>query len=584
MLFRRYLVVSRVLLLLTSAALLAVAPSARAGRGSPGAPTPQRARSIVARSAGGVGPAAATLAVSAGGSHTCGLKGDGHILCWGNDSSLQVSQAPPTTFTQISAGDSHTCGLKDDGTAMCWGQNTNGQSTPPTDMLKLISAGFEHTCGIKTNDTVLCWGNGADGRTAQQAGAFINVSAGGLHSCGVKSDGTAHCWGKNDMGQTTVLTGTFTQVSAGGLHTCGLRSNGTVECWGRGDEGQTTVSNNTSYTQISAGAFHTCGRKTNGTIVCWGNNSNMQSIAPDGTFTQVSAGGYHSCAVDTAGGFRCWGRNTNRQAESRYKPQIITQPSAPPPLTAGDPLTLQIVASGAPTPTLQWRKNSVPLPNRTSATLYIAQVTLDDAGSYDVVVSNSMGSSTSNAVNVTVARLTQTISFDQPVDKRYGDPPFTLSASASSGLPLTFSVIAGTASINGSEMTITAAGVVVVRASQTGNGTYNPATSVEVSIDIARAPLKIQANDVARFFGEPNPPLTASYIGLVNGDTEADIDTKPSLTTLAGSGSPLGDYPIFASGAADANYTITTANGTLRIVARLFYLPMVMREAPFGQE
>jgi hypothetical protein len=36
------------------------------------------------------------------------------------------------TFTQVSAGHYHTCGLKTDGTLACWGDNSYGQASPPT--------------------------------------------------------------------------------------------------------------------------------------------------------------------------------------------------------------------------------------------------------------------------------------------------------------------------------------------------------------------------------------------------------------------------------------------------------------------
>ena len=63
------------------------------------------------------------------------------------------------------------------------------------------------------------------------------------------------------------------------------------------------------------------------------------------------------------------------------------------------------------------------------------------------------------------------------------------------------------------------------------------------------------------------PTLTASYSGFVNGDTAASLTTQPTLTTTATasshvSGSP---YTITASGAVDADYSITYVTGSLTV-------------------
>ena len=61
------------------------------------------------------------------------------------------------------------------------------------------------------------------------------------------------------------------------------------------------------------------------------------------------------------------------------------------------------------------------------------------------------------------------------------------------------------------------------------------------------------------------PTLSASFIGLVNGDTSASLTTQPTLATSAGSGSHVGSYAISASGAVDPDYAIGYVNGTLSV-------------------
>jgi hypothetical protein len=79
---------------------------------------------------------------------------------------------------------------------------------------------------------------------------------------------------------------------------------------------------------------------------------------------------------------------------------------------------------------------------------------------------------------------------------------------------------------------------------------------------VTPAPLTIRAQDKSKVYGAAILALTASYDGLVNGDTPASLNTQPSLATTATAGSSVGSYPITASGATDPDYTITHLPGT----------------------
>src|SRR2546423_914719 len=63
---------------------------------------------------------------------------------------------------------------------------------------------------------------------------------------------------------------------------------------------------------------------------------------------------------------------------------------------------LTVVATGFPAPTFQWRRNGVNLTGATSATLTLSAVRTSDAGRYDVVVANSIGSATSATATLVV--------------------------------------------------------------------------------------------------------------------------------------------------------------------------------------
>ena len=137
----------------------------------------------------------------------------------------------------VSAGVSHTCALKTDRTVACWGDNGYGQTDARAGTFTQVSAGNFHTCAVQTDGIVACWGNNVEGQATPLDGTFTQVSAGGAHTCAVQTDGTVACWGFSRDGQTTVPpgTGTVTQVSAGGLHTCALKTDGTIACWGLND-------------------------------------------------------------------------------------------------------------------------------------------------------------------------------------------------------------------------------------------------------------------------------------------------------------------------------------------------------------
>jgi hypothetical protein len=78
-----------------------------------------------------------------------------------------------------------------------------------------------------------------------------------------------------------------------------------------------------------------------------------------------------------------------------------------------------------------------------------------------------------------VVKRTQEIVFDQPEDRKVGEPPFSIRATATSGLPVSFSVASGPANINGSEVTLSRRGKVRIVASQAGDDVYEPAPEVE---------------------------------------------------------------------------------------------------------
>lgn len=164
-----------------------------------------------------------------------------------------------------------------------------------------------------------------------------------------------------------------------------------------------------------------------------------------------------------------------------------------------------------------------------------------------------------------VSKADQTITFPVIPDKQFGDVPFTISATASSGLPVTFTVDSGPATISGNTVTLAGTGTVTIRASQAGDADYNAAPDVTRVFIVGKPTLTITAENKSITYGQAVPGLTYTITGFVNGDGPADLDSLPNLSTTAVDGSPAGTYPIEVSGAASDNYTIVYVNGVLTI-------------------
>ena len=158
----------------------------------------------------------------------------------------------------------------------------------------------------------------------------------------------------------------------------------------------------------------------------------------------------------------------------------------------------------------------------------------------------------------------QSISFEALTDKVYGDAPFTLSATASSGLEVSYTVT-GPATLSGSELSLTGAGEVTITSDQPGNEQFNPASSVEQSFTVEKASLSVTADDRAITYGEDLPALTFSYSGFVNGEEASVLHEDPQASTTAGPDADAGTYPITLSGGSDDNYAFSFTEGTLTI-------------------
>jgi len=186
--------------------------------------------------------------------HMCVVvESDGHIACVGGRSGppgedvgappaepvVGEADPPPGAFKAVTAGWSHTCAIRLDDTVACWGEDSwTGKTHPPAGTFAQIAAGQEHTCGLRFGGAVVCWGFDREGQIDAPPGAFTQISAGSTHSCGLRTDGEIACWGDDRYGESDPPPGPFKAVGAGHLFSCGLRPDGRIACWGANDLGQ----------------------------------------------------------------------------------------------------------------------------------------------------------------------------------------------------------------------------------------------------------------------------------------------------------------------------------------------------------
>ena len=106
------------------------------------------------------------------------------------------SDDPSVLESVISAGGPHSCAIKADGTVVCWGRSAEGQATPPAGTFTQVSlGGFLHdACALRADHTAACWST-LTRVDVPPKDAFVQLSSGRHFACGTRMDGTFACWG-----------------------------------------------------------------------------------------------------------------------------------------------------------------------------------------------------------------------------------------------------------------------------------------------------------------------------------------------------------------------------------------------------
>jgi carboxypeptidase family protein len=196
------------------------------------------------------------------------------------------------------------------------------------------------------------------------------------------------------------------------------------------------------------------------------------------------------------------------------------------------------------------------------------------AGTYPTGVGASFAGdasygSSSGTNSLMIAKASQTITFGPLPSKTYGDPPFSVSATASSGMPVSFGA-SGNCSVSSATVTITGAGSCTLTASQPGDTNYLAATNIPQTFSIAKA------NQTITFGPLPNkttsdPPFTVNAtassglpVSLV-ASGQCTVSGNTVTITAAGSctitASQAGNSNYNAAPSVPQSFTITAAGG-----------------------
>jgi|GEM_PF-1017343 len=217
-------------------------------------------------------------------------------------------------------------------------------------------------------------------------------------------------------------------------------------------------------------------------------------------------------------------------------------------------------------------------------------VTLTGVGSCTITAHQAGNTTYNPAPDVSrtffIAKANQTITFDTLADKVYGAPAFTLTATASSSLPVTFTTSSLACTVEGNLVTLTGVGSCTITAHQTGNTTYNAAPDVSRTFFIAKANQIITFDTLAdKVYGAPTFTLTAtasSGLPVTFTTSYLACTVEGNLVTLTTSGI----CAITAHQAGDGNYNAAsdvTQTFTIARADTATALASVPTDSVFGQ-
>jgi hypothetical protein len=312
--------------LVSIALALLLAGCAPKSAASTPAPPPARPEPVTAA----VAAAPRVLSVAGGSSHTCALRGDRRVTCWGDNSHDQLGPSlveqrhisPPRRgpWTEATEGQAsvvasmhRTCAFGGGQPTRCWGRALEGAATEPTALLAMSDAAdvlVTEGGQVRVSGTPLFLSTKAivqpltDGSAefpalpsprgvAVALFAMAAISADGDLLCTASPKHSGGCPGIVEAGYARVRGLDLVDVAVGATHLCVVRAGGEVGCHGGNEQGQLGVpgtpasescresSSSSSFQwprlphaarRVVVGQGHSCALLDDRTVWCWGSN------------------------------------------------------------------------------------------------------------------------------------------------------------------------------------------------------------------------------------------------------------------------------------------------------------------------
>jgi alpha-tubulin suppressor-like RCC1 family protein len=425
------------------------------------------------------------VAIGCGAQHCLAVKSNGRVVAWGNNTYGQTSvPADLDNVIAAAAGAYHSVALKRDGTVVAWGSNSGGETNvPPLTNVIAISAGYDYTLALKSDGTVASWGNDFYGDTEVPVGTsnVVALASKGFHNLALQSDGTLLAWGW--IWSTTNLPPELMPVEAiacGGTLDFALLNDGSPLI-SRQLADQWVLSGTPVFMSVTAmGEMPiSYGWQFNGNNIFGATNSWL--YLP--TAFSTNAGTYSVFVTNSVGAITT---SSAQLSITSAPPSIIVEPSSQV-VSNNTVVVLRVVVGGSRPLVYQWLKNLQPLAGATNSTLIYTNIQPGDSGEYYVVVTNAIGSSTSDIAQVTV--LAPPAITTQPTNQTVlGGATVIFNVAVSGSLPLSYQWLLGASPIPGATTdTVTLSNV------QSGQaGSYSVIVTNEVgSISSAVAQLTV---------------------------------------------------------------------------------------------